>query len=335
MHYFDRPAELEQARATFAVATVVARRSPVSSHLGDRAVVHADGRMEGFVGGSCSRDLVRREALRAIQTGKPRLLQIRPDNDSDEHPDSADGERVTVPMGCASNGAVDVYIEPHVPPGLLLVVGYTPVAEALARIAAAAQQFDVVRVAIDAELRDLETISGVRVLALGALEPFLAALDPAARSRLVAIIASQGHYDEAALETLLAGPAAFVGLLASRRRAAAIRGVLAQSGTGAEAIARIRNPVGMDIGARSATEVAISILAEIVSESSKRAARAPEQTDFGSYAADPICGMDVDVRSARFAAEHRANTIFFCSAGCRAAFLADPEKYAIASTSLP
>src|SRR5476651_26003 len=148
MHHFDRAAELERARATFAVATVVARRSPVSSHLGDRAVVHADGKMEGFVGGSCSRDLVRREALRAIQTGKPRLLQIRPDDAPDERRDAADSERVIVPMGCASNGAVDVYIEPHVPPALLLVAGFTPVAEALARIAAAAEQFDVKRVVI-------------------------------------------------------------------------------------------------------------------------------------------------------------------------------------------
>lgn len=335
MHYFDRPAELERARATFAVATVVARRSPVSSHLGDRAVVHADGKMEGFVGGSCSRDLVRREALRAIRTGKPRLLQIRPDNAPDEQPDAADAERVTVPMGCASNGAVDVYIEPHVPPALLLVAGFTPVAEALARIAAAAGEFDVVRVVVDAEQRDLEPLSGVRVIALSSLAPFLTALDAAARSRLVAVIASQGHYDESVLETLLSGDAAFIGLLASRRRAAAIRGVLAQTGIGAEAISRIRNPVGMDIGARSATEVAISILADIVSESAKRASSALEQTDFGSYAADPVCGMDVDTRSARFVADHSGGTVFFCSAGCRAAFLASPEKYAIASTSVP
>ena len=136
------------------------------------------------------------------------------------------------------------------------------------------------------------------------------------------------------METLLAGPAAFVGLLASRRRAATIRGVLAQSGTGAEAIARIRNPVGMDIGARSATEVAISILAEIVSESPKRADSAADQIDVGSYSADPVCGMDVDVRTARFATEHDGRAFFFCCAGCRAAFLADPGTYAIASTGV-
>src|ERR1700761_1881057 len=131
MSYYARLAELDRERAIFALAAVVARRAPVSSHLGDRALVFADGRMEGFVGGSCSRDIVRREAVRAIRSGQPRLVQIRPDA-GDAAPADA---RNVVAMGCASEGAVDVYIEPHVPHPLLVVVGDTPVAGALARIA--------------------------------------------------------------------------------------------------------------------------------------------------------------------------------------------------------
>ena len=108
MSQYDRLAELERERATFAVATVVARRSPVSSHLGDRAIVFADGRIEGFVGGSCSRDIVRREALRALRSGQPRLVQIRPDAPRDGA--NPDDECVVVAMGCASEGLSLIHI---------------------------------------------------------------------------------------------------------------------------------------------------------------------------------------------------------------------------------
>src|SRR5690242_4817622 len=100
----------------YALAIVVGRRAPVSSHVGDRAIIHEDGRMEGFIGGACSRDIVRKAALESISTGEPRLLTIDP-------------------MACASEGAIDVYIEPELPALRLFVVGFTPTAQALAHIA--------------------------------------------------------------------------------------------------------------------------------------------------------------------------------------------------------
>src|ERR1700736_6480457 len=99
MSFFGRLAELERERASFAVATVVARRAPVSSHLGDRALVFSGGRMEGFVGGSCSRDIVRREALRVLRSGLPRLVQIRPAADSGVQGEIANDDCVVVAMG--------------------------------------------------------------------------------------------------------------------------------------------------------------------------------------------------------------------------------------------
>ena len=160
MPQYDRLAELERERGSFAVATVVARRAPVSSHLGDRAIVLADGRIEGFVGGSCSRDIVRREALRALSSGQPRLVQIRPDA-TGAGTETGD-DCVVVTMGCASEGAVDVYIEPHLPQPRLLVVGDTPVADALARIAAQIP-YDVVRVVLEAELGTLAPLSLIHI----------------------------------------------------------------------------------------------------------------------------------------------------------------------------
>jgi xanthine dehydrogenase accessory factor len=324
MYFYERIARLEGEHASFAIATVVARRSPVSSHLGDRALIFPDGHMEGFVGGSCSRDIVRRQALDAIRTRRPRLLQIRTDAEPLQGPPHADAEQVVVPMSCASEGAVDVYIEPRVPRRGLVVAGFTPVADALVRLAATLD-YDVVRVVADDELSDLDTPAGVRVLALRDLAPFLAGLPADARANLVAAVASQGHYDELALEVLLAHPVAFVGLLASRRRAATVFGVLSQGGLPAERLAAIHTPVGLDIGARNPGEVAVSVLAEII-------ARTPQTSDDDASRndatnRDPVCGMDVDAAAAQQRFVYDGHTYVFCSAGCRNTFAGDPARY--------
>jgi xanthine dehydrogenase accessory factor len=334
--FFERIGSLERERASFAIATVVARAAPVSSHLGDRALVFADGRMEGFVGGSCSRDIVRRQALGAIRSRKPVLLQIRnasshacDDAGADDSDDRATTtERVVIPMSCASEGAVDVYIEPHVPLRRLVVVGFTPVAEAVSTVACALD-YDVVRVVVDDELRDLNGTSGVRLLALGGLHDFLETLDAGEREQLVAIVASQGHYDELALEALDAFDIAFTGLVASRRRAATVLGVLAQQGLAADRLAMIRNPVGLDIGARSPGEVAVSILAEVIANA-PQAPSPPPAARTPLTAVDPVCGMDVETGGALYRLEHGSDVRFFCCAGCRASFAAEPARYLIA-----
>jgi xanthine dehydrogenase accessory factor len=260
--YHQRIDELERGCAAYALATVVVRRAPVSAHLGDRAIVTADGLMEGFVGGSCSRDIVRRQGLDAIRTGIPRLLQIRPDSLASSDEDN--GETVVVPMGCASEGAVDVYIEPHLPARTLLVVGHTPVAAALAQLASGLDGYRVQRIVAGDEIADLGEEASASAIAIESLAGYLAALG-AQRERLIAVVASQGHYDERALAILLSGtPQKFVGLLASRKRAATVFGALEQEGTSRERLAEVRNPVGLDLGARTPGEVAVAILAEIV-----------------------------------------------------------------------
>jgi xanthine dehydrogenase accessory factor len=317
MAFFARLAELERERIPFALATVVARRSPVSSHVGDRALVLANGTMNGFVGGACSRDIVRREALRAIRSGRPRLLQIRPPDDSGEVTNAA---AIVVPMGCASGGSVDVYIEPHVPLRRLIVVGDTGVADALARVAAQVP-YDVVRVVAAGELDALDAVAGVHPIALGALDDFLDAERRAGRGGLVAVVASQGHYDEETLELLLAAEPAFLGLVASRRRAAEVATALERRGIAAERVATVRAPAGLDLGARSPGEVAISILAEIVGAMPADAAAAEPIETTVRVGIDPVCGMEVELETARFRREHDGRTYVFCCAGCRDAFV--------------
>ncbi|MEZ5417228.1 MAG: XdhC family protein [Vicinamibacterales bacterium] len=239
-----RISALQAGREPFAVATVVARRAPVSAHLGDRAIVYADGRMEGFVGGACSREIVRRQALEALATRRARLVAIRPDAADDP---GASADRVVVPMTCASEGAVDVYVEPVVRPRTLVVAGATPVAEALARLGRA-MRYDVVRVVDAAERQDVEPEAaavGATVAALDALDAVLAqAL--AHHGDCAVVVASQGHYDESALETTCAHGVGYVGLVASRKRGQTVRAWL--EGRKVPGLDRLCNPAGLDLG---------------------------------------------------------------------------------------
>ena len=226
---YERLADLERDRVAFALATVVARRAPVSSHVGDRAVIFSDGSMEGFVGGACACDTVRAAALQALADGEPRLVEIE--------------------SACASQGASEVYVEPHLPRPLLVVVGDTPVAASVAELGEHVE-YDVLRIVRAGELEALAPLRGARA---------------------IAVVATQGQFDEDAIAALLAVEPAFVGLVASRRRGAAVLGELAERGTPREALEAVRVPVGLDIGARTAPHVAVAILAELIATAANAA----------------------------------------------------------------
>jgi len=302
------------------VATVVARRAPVSAHLGDRAIIFADGRMDGFVGGACSREIVRRQALEAIASKGARLVSIR--SDAQAAADSSD-EHVFVPMTCVSEGAIDVYIEPCLPARAIVVAGATPVADAVARLARA-MDYDVVRVVdakerqdVEANARDAETT----VVSLDALESILGRSD----RYIAAVVATQGHYDEDALTPALAAGLPYVGLVASRKRGGAVRELLEENGV--PNVASLRSPAGLDLGARTAPEVALSILAEIVQAQPTGRVRPAPQTRAADQALDPVCGMQVDVAAARHTAEVDGVTYYFCCPHCRARFVKQPQDY--------
>ena len=279
--FFEQVTQLKRDGASFVVATVVSRRAPVSSHLGDRALIHSDGRMEGFVGGSCSREIVRKQSLEVLRLGKPRLVLIRPDATLETLQHAADAESIVVPMTCASEGAVDVYLEPHTPAKALLVVGFTPVAQAVAKLGTLLE-YDVTRVITREEMRDLET-EGHRLLALPDLENHLEQLPIEVRSGMAAVVASQGHYDEPTLEPLLKSGVGFVGLLASRKRAVTVRELLELQGLDSSLTAQIRNPIGLDLGAKTPAEVAVSILAEIIQHRSSHSPTEPMFTNSSLY----------------------------------------------------
>jgi xanthine dehydrogenase accessory factor len=324
--WIDKVVALRRGGHRFATATVVGRRAPVSAHLGDRAIIHADGRMEGFIGGACSREIVRQQALDAIRTGRSRLVSIRPDPSEAER---SDPEHVIVPMTCVSEGAVEVYVEPDPRPRRLVVVGATPVAESLTR-AALAVEYEVARVVDGPEVRDLEAdadVHGFTVIALDGLAAAMQALGPDA----AAVVASQGHYDEEALEIILRHGASYVGLVASPRRGAAVKQLLVERGV--SDVERVRHPAGLDIGARTAPEIALSILAEIVqlhpdqSLDVSHAAAGEQPTAPLKTAEDPVCHMKVAVETARHTADVEGTRYYFCCAGCQHMFVKDPSAF--------
>ena len=318
--FFEQVAALRREGQSFAVATVVARRAPVSAHLGDRAIIFADGRMDGFVGGACSRELVRQQALEALAARQGRLVSIRPDA---SEPVESTAEHVVVPMTCASEGAIDVYVDLFVQARPLIIVGATPVADALARLARS-MDYDVVRVVDAREQSDIEPGCAALEIKIVPLEE-LASVARERTAEAAAVVASQGHYDEQALEVILKAGVPYVGLVASRKRGATVRRLLETSGV--PGVASVRSPAGLDLGARTAAEVALSILAEIVQA---QASQAQQQTPApvppaATSAVDPVCGMSVDIATARHTAEVEGALYYFCCANCRAKFLKDPQ----------
>ena len=223
---------------------------------------------------------------------------------------------------------MDVYVEPFVRPRLLIVVGATPIADALAQLARS-MDYDVVRVVDPGERRDVEpgpAALGINVVALDDLASLVR--DGTANSTPDgAVVVSQEPYDEQALEVLLKAGVPYVGLVASHKRGATIRSLLEENGV--PGVAALRSPAGLDIGARTAPEVALSILAEIVQSRTSRPKEPTPATApaVATSAVDPVCGMSVMVVSARHLGEVNGTVYYFCCANCRAEFLKDPQTY--------
>ena len=253
----------------FALATVVAVERPSSGRVGDRALVTAEGELRGWVGGACTEPEVIRLSLLARADGEPRRERIE--------------------SRCASEGAVEVLIEPQRPALLLSVVGEAPAARTLRELAGALGW------------RTTSTIEGADAV----------------------VIASMGHEDEDALEAALASSAGYVGLVASAKRASGVTAELRDRGVDEESLARIRSPAGLDLGPSTQEEIAVAILAELVAWRHTRVASPAELVE---EAIDPICGMTVAVASAKETAVRDGITYYFCSAHCRKRFEAETAQ---------
>lgn len=297
-HLLALAAELSRRGEAFALVSVIRREAPSSARLGDTALITDRGEFHGWLGGSCTRPTAVREALAAIRDGTPRVIALSPDPARESRADVR-----PIVMACHSGGSVDLYIEPVLPVPCLVVFGGSPVAQAAVRIAAVLGYSTVL---VDD----------------GAGAPGVGDVD---RSRLFALVVTHGERDEDALREALALGPAYVGLVASRTRAAKIREVLLTGGVAREQLDRVRSPAGIDIGAAAPEEIALSVIAEIVqtqhagAEAASPASPAPKQR---RMAVDPICHMEVDIATAKHRAEIGGETWYFCCGGCREEFLA-------------
>lgn len=315
---YGRAAELSQKGRAFAVATVVARRAPSSSRVGQKAIVESDGAFHGWLGGSCIEPVVRKEAREALRDGRPRLIVLAPDARSDR-PDA-----IVYPMTCHSGGTVEIYLEPQLPASLLLLYGDSPVSHALAAMGEQAGY----RVRLLDEPDATERLDS----------------DVGDEARLYAVVATLGEWDMEAIEDALRAGSHYVGLIASPRRADEMRRLLLAREWDADELVPLVGPAGLDIGAREPAEIAISILAELIQRRADHArareARisaasaggpstgdAPDgsvSTGSGGHSAtvalDPICGMEVRIDGARHMLEHDDATYYFCCSGCKEKF---------------
>ena len=266
----------------YALVTVVRVVRPASTRRGDRALITPDGALAGWVGGACSEPIVIREALRALTDGEPRLVQIGPAGAGAGAPEDV----VVAESRCASEGVVEVLIEPELPGPLLAVLGEGVAGRTLVQLA---------------------RIVGWRVTDQ---------LDPDTAADAV-VVATMGHGDEDALASALKAGVGYVGLVASARRAAVVLDALRRRGVQEEALARVRSPAGRDLGSSTQEEIAVAILAELV-EWRHGLAAAPAG-GAPAEAVDPVCGMTVAVAGAPTAVRDGV-VWYFCSTGCRDRF---------------
>ncbi len=300
-----RADRLREQRTPFVLATVVRAERPTSAKAGDRAIITSDGTMEGFVGGVCAESTVRLEGLRLLGDGESALLRITPaEEDSRSAPAEATPEGIIV-IGnpCLSGGTLDVFLEAVRPATLVHVFGDAPIGRALATVAEA---------------------SGYAVTA--STDPSA----PIADDTAAVIVASHGRDEEKVLLAALLAEIPYVGLVASPRRGSA---VVSELDVAEDLRNRVRTPAGLDLGARTPLEVAVSIVAELISV---RASANPRPArpllpvvEPAVIAIDPVCGMSVAAVPASLHVEHDGTTYYFCGTGCRQAFADDPDRYRV------
>ncbi|MGQ0464659.1 MAG: XdhC family protein [Sporichthyaceae bacterium] len=292
-----RAEQLRRERVPFVHARVIRAEKPTSAKPGDEAVVLSNGAIEGFVGGTCAEATVRAQALALFEQRQTRMLRITPRDETDRQipPDT-----VLAHNPCLSGGALEIFLEPVIPPPLVLVHGESPVARALVAIG--------------------------KALGHDVLDPVaVGSFDGA----WAVVVASHGRGEEETVQAALAAGVPYVGLVASPKRGTA---VVASLGLSEEQRSRVHTPAGLDIGAVTAEEVALSIFTQIVALRPGQWRTAddthPHEAPAGlDPATDPVCGMSVAPVTASLHLDHLGVRYWFCGTGCLRAFSAEPAAY--------
>jgi xanthine dehydrogenase accessory factor len=344
--FLNKATELLAKGEPFAAASVVRFQAPISGKPGDKAIIFADGKMWGWIGGGCAQPVVIKEALKALADGKPRLVRISPTA-------AAEDGIVDYTMTCHSGGTLDIYIEPVLPKPHVMIFGRSPIAQTLARLGKTIGY----RISAVAPGSDREQFPDIDLLQTDSNfgEPNLDKLRIARETFIV--VSTQGEGDEEALEQAARSSATYVAFVASKVKAQKVLEHLREAGVPAERVSQIRAPAGLDIHAASPEEIAVSILAEIINlkgagakavaepkKSAPTALNLPVLSQPGlalpvltqpppNEARDPVCGMFVKVSGAKYKSAHKGSDIYFCCAGCKQTFDHQPEKYTLSMST--
>jgi xanthine dehydrogenase accessory factor len=323
---YSNAAKLRADRTPFVLATVVASYPPQSVRPGAKAIVRADGAIDGWVGGGCVQPVVRQEAADALSDGRPRLVRMNAGADADGGATDATrhGDVREYPMTCQGEGGIEIYLEPVLASPRLVLLGHTPVVQSLARLGTELG-FEVV-VGTSAVSADAFPV-GVRV------SPDLAGALADSDATTCVVVGTMGAGDEEALAAAATSDAGYIGLVASRKKAKYLIEYVRSSGVPAERLERVKYPAGLDLGGMSAAEIALSVLAEIVQ---RRYGKAPAKADTApvslgrgrgsaprpeAFPMDPVCGMPVDPATARHTLVEGDRTVYFCCPHCKAAYV--------------
>lgn len=334
--------ELTAKGEPFALATVVWRRPPSSGQPGNQAVITADGKIRGWLSGACSESVVRREAGKALESGEPQLVLL---GSPEELAARANDAITLVKMTCQSEGAIELFIEPMLPKPHLVIIGRTPLVGTLATLAGTLGWRTVIvddKGDAGAHPQADRVVTTLDLAAAGVTEGSFI------------VVATQGQYDELAVDKALETKAAYIGLIASRKRAQSVLDWLKDVEYSPETLARVKAPAGLNLGHLRHDEIAVGVLAELVQfHAANRTAvaamhgeatRSPETLPVIQPAAaagevageavatpgeavDPICEMLVDVATARFTSQYEGQTYYFCCPACKKKFEAEPAAY--------
>jgi len=324
----DQAGRLRAEGEPFVIATVVAYKSPQSAKPGSKAIIKPDGSISGWIGGGCVQPIVVREAQKALNTGKPKLVSISPEA---THGDWKGVEAYL--MACQGGGSLEIYLEPILPKPNLFIVGSSPVAQILAGLG---RVLDFKVCVADAEATQDQFPEADVVLT--DLKLLRSRID----SRSYVVVATMGNGDEEGLEAVVGTSPQYLGLVASKEKAKALFQYIRDKGTPAEHLDRIKCPAGLELGAETLPEIALSVMAEITRLRRAVSEQPREQVKGSSGASlpvmrktaesftesiDPVCGMTVATANARYKTVFEENTFYFCCLRCKKAFEQSPKNY--------
>lgn len=321
--FLKKTAELIVTGEPFVTATVVRCQAPTSGKPGDKAIIFGDGKIWGWIGGGCAQPVVIKEALKILADGRPKIVRISP---SAENPEEG---IVDYTMTCHSGGALDIYLEPVLPKPRILILGRSPVAQFLAQLGGTVG-YAIVVVWSDAVREDFAAAQMIDVQDFN-LEQ--AKVTP----QTFIVVSTQGEGDEEALEQALKTNAGYIAFVASKTKANKVFEYLLGRGIGPEKVSKIRAPAGLDLGATSPEEIAVSVLAEIVkirANAAKTAAQpkaGPVLPVINNDAKDPVCGMTVNKSKAKYQTDYQGTAFYFCCAGCKQTFEQSPQRYLVSA----